>query len=199
MRPTGVATSTTAARGHGKPCYASGAGNREWDEYTGRLSYVQRQEARARVSGLIRSAFKERGVRKSDEVFVIDVRPFKAELDSKIAGVASAKAQLEKAASDLRRIDEAIKSSAVSQSDRDAPLKAAFDNATARLAHFPAQAAVDTAKLDVTNGAMSPPEIDGRISDKRVSPRKSHHRRRRAGDAADDRHLARSHLLRCRR
>ncbi len=79
-------------------------------------------------------------------LFVIDVRPFKAELDSKIAGVASAKAQLEKAASDLRRIDEAIKSSAVSQSDRDAA-KAAFDNATAQLAA--AQAAVDAARLDV--------------------------------------------------
>src|SRR5438067_3236643 len=75
----------------------------EWDEYTGRLSYVSRQEVRARVSGLIQSApFKEgSNVKKGDVLFVIDARPFKADLEARIADTAKAKAQLEQAASDL--------------------------------------------------------------------------------------------------
>src|SRR5438105_6352101 len=89
----------------------------EWDEYTGRLSYVRRQEVRARVSGLIESApFKEgANVKKGEVLFVIDVRPYKAQLEARIADVAKAKAQLEQATADLKRIQEAVKSSAVSQ------------------------------------------------------------------------------------
>src|SRR4051794_5139383 len=59
----------------------------EWDEYTGRLDAVDSVEVRARVSGLIESApFKEgSNVKKGDILFVIDVRPFQADLDARIA------------------------------------------------------------------------------------------------------------------
>src|SRR5205823_3167910 len=68
----------------------------EWDEYTGRLNFVNRQDVRARVSGLIESAPFQEGanVKKGDVLFVIDVRPFKADLDARIADVAKAAAQL---------------------------------------------------------------------------------------------------------
>ena len=102
----------------------------EWDEYTGRLEPVESVDVRARVSGLIESApFKEGSVvKKGDMLFVIDVRPFRADLGSKIADVAKAKAQLEQATSDFKRIQEAVKSSAVSQRD--------FDSAKAVLAAY---------------------------------------------------------------
>src|SRR6476646_1136204 len=89
----------------------------EWDEYTGRLEPVESVEVRARVSGLVESAPFHEGaiVKKGDMLFTIDVRPFRAELDSKIADVAKAKAQLLQATSDFKRIHEAIKSSAVSE------------------------------------------------------------------------------------
>src|SRR4051812_45870048 len=62
----------------------------EWDEYTGRLEPVESVEVRARVSGLIESASFQEGanVKKGDLLFVIDVRPFQADLDSKIADIA---------------------------------------------------------------------------------------------------------------
>src|SRR6266550_835527 len=93
----------------------------EWDEYTGRMEHVRWQEVRARVSGLIESApFKEgANVKKGDVLFVIDVRPFKADLDAKLADLAKAKAQLEQATSDLKRVQEAEKTSAVSERELD--------------------------------------------------------------------------------
>src|SRR5438094_2572628 len=120
----------------------------EWDEYAGRLDAVESVDIRARVSGLIESApFKEgSNVKKGDLLFVIDVRPFKADLDSKIADVAKAQADLAQATSDLKRFQEAVKTSAVSARDLDTA-KAALDRANAVLAA--ARAAVDASRLNV--------------------------------------------------
>ena len=64
---------------------------RQWDEFTGRIAAVETVELRPRVSGYIeRIAFKERQeVRKGDLLFVIDQRPYQAQL-------AQAQAQLSK-------------------------------------------------------------------------------------------------------
>jgi RND family efflux transporter MFP subunit len=139
----------------------------EWDEYTGRLDPVESVEVRARVSGLIESApFREGSVvKKGDMLFVIDVRPFRAELNSKIADVAKAKAQLLDATSDFKRIEEAVKSRAVSERDLDTA-KAALDRAKADLEA--ARAAQDAAQLNVDWCYVISP-IDGRISNKRVT------------------------------
>jgi RND family efflux transporter MFP subunit len=139
----------------------------EWDEYTGRLEAVSSVEVRARVTGLIESApFKEgTSVKKGDVLFVIDVRPFRADLNAKIADVASARAQVLKTGSDLKRIQEAVKTSAVSERDRDAA-QAAFDRANAELAA--ARAAQEAAQLRVDWCYVLAP-IDGRISNKRIT------------------------------
>src|SRR3954466_13018166 len=75
----------------------------EWDEYTGRLDPVESVDVRARISGLIESAPFAEGanVKQGDVLFVIDVRPFKADLDAKTADVARAQAQLVLANSDF--------------------------------------------------------------------------------------------------
>src|SRR5437667_7979261 len=139
----------------------------EWDEYTGRLDAVESVDVRARVSGLIESApFKEgSNVKKGDVLFVIDVRPFQADLDSKIADVAKARADLAQATSDLKRFQEAVKTSAVSERDLDTA-KAALDRANANVAA--ARAAVDASRLNVEWCRVTSP-INGRISDKRVT------------------------------
>src|SRR5438270_7924469 len=56
----------------------------EWDEYQGRLDAVDSVEVRARVSGLIVSEPFVEGalVKKGDLLVEIDVRPFRADLDS---------------------------------------------------------------------------------------------------------------------
>ena len=54
----------------------------EWDEYTGRLEAVRTVEVRPRVGGFIeRVNFKEGAiVKKGELLFVIDARPYQAEL-----------------------------------------------------------------------------------------------------------------------
>ncbi len=55
----------------------------EWDEFTGRLAAVDTVAVRPRVSGYIdHIAFKEGAeVKRGDVLFVIDQRPYVAELD----------------------------------------------------------------------------------------------------------------------
>jgi RND family efflux transporter MFP subunit len=139
----------------------------EWDEYTGRLEPVESVEVRARVSGLIESApFREgASVKKGDMLFIIDVRPFRAELNARVAEVGKAEAQLLQATSDFKRIQEAVKTSAVSERDLDTA-RAAMDRAKAELAA--ARAAQEAAQLNVDWCYVIAP-IDGRISNKRVT------------------------------
>jgi len=71
---------------------------RQWDEFTGRLAAVDTVELRPRVSGYVdRVAFQEgQEVQKGELLFVIDKRPYQAQL-------AQAQAQLERARSDAKR------------------------------------------------------------------------------------------------
>ena len=54
----------------------------EWDEYTGRLEAVDTVDVRARVSGYLESIHFKDGqmVKNGDLLFVIDPRPYRAEL-----------------------------------------------------------------------------------------------------------------------
>src|ERR1700704_4655112 len=55
----------------------------EWDEYVGRFDAVDFVEVRARVSGYLQSIHFEEGqiVNEGDLLFIIDPRPFAADLD----------------------------------------------------------------------------------------------------------------------
>ena len=61
----------------------------DWDQFTGRLEAVESVELRARVSGLLESIHFEDGeeVEAGQLLFVIDPRPFQAELDARLADV----------------------------------------------------------------------------------------------------------------
>ena len=69
----------------------------EWDEYSGRLDAVDMVEVRARVSGYLESVHFKDGaeVKKGDLLFVIDPRPYQAELDRAQADVKQAETRLE--------------------------------------------------------------------------------------------------------
>ncbi len=62
----------------------------DWEEYTGHLQSPETANVAARISGFIDSVpFKEGAlVHKGDVLFVMDDRPFKADLDVKRANVA---------------------------------------------------------------------------------------------------------------
>src|SRR5690348_12146146 len=69
----------------------------EWDEYQGWLNPVDMVEVRARVSGYLESIhFKEGAiVNKGDLLFVIDPRPYEAELAREQAALNQAETRLE--------------------------------------------------------------------------------------------------------
>lgn len=139
----------------------------EWDEYTGHLESPEAVNLLARVSGFIEEAAFQEGaiVRKDQVLFVIDDRPFKADLNSKTADVARAKSQADLALIHLKRIEEVHKTNVVSEEDFDTA-KASYAQAEAVLAGAKAAAELSKLNLDWTR-VIAP--ISGRISRKEVT------------------------------
>ncbi|QDV44630.1 Efflux pump periplasmic linker BepF [Stieleria neptunia] len=71
----------------------------EWDAYTGRLEAVDLVEVRARVGGYLQSVHFDEGqvVQAGDLLFVIDPRPFEAELNAARATLQQAESGLKQA------------------------------------------------------------------------------------------------------
>jgi RND family efflux transporter MFP subunit len=93
----------------------------EWEEYTGRLEAVESVEVRARVNGYLQAVHFKDGavVKKGDLLFLIDPRPYQAELERARAESALANARLERAEKDLARVQLLLRSRAVSQEEVD--------------------------------------------------------------------------------
>jgi multidrug efflux system membrane fusion protein len=134
----------------------------EWDEYTGRIEAVEAVEVRARVSGYLDKVnFKDgEKVRKGDLLFVIDPRPFKAQLDYASAELERVKSRKELAANDLERAERLFKVKSISKEEYDARQKG-LREASAVVAS--AAANVETARLNLEYTQIRAP-IDGRIS-----------------------------------
>jgi RND family efflux transporter MFP subunit len=140
----------------------------DWDEYTGYLASPESVDVRPRVSGeIVEAPFAEgKKVNKGDLLFRIDVRPYQADLDAKLAAVDQAKAQVALAEVEYRRNEQAVKQNAVSQSAYDTA-KANYDQAKAQQAA--AQAAVEASRLNVEWCTVIAP-ITGRVSNRFVTP-----------------------------
>jgi RND family efflux transporter MFP subunit len=139
----------------------------EWDTYTGHIEAPESVNVVARVSGLImQEPFTEGAIiKKGDLLFEIDVRPFQADLDARIADQQKAQAQYDIAQANFEREAEAIKTHAVSQEEYD-NTKAARDQASAQLAA--AKAAVELSRLNVEWCHVTSP-VAGRVSNKMVT------------------------------
>lgn len=133
----------------------------EWDEYTGRLEAVNTVEIRPQVSGYLQEVKFDEGkeVKKGDLLFVIDPRPFQAELDRVLAQVEQARTAAELALSDVTRADKLLATRAVSQEEYDQRV-AARRNADAAVKA--AQAQVQIARLNLGYTRIESP-IDGRV------------------------------------
>ena len=134
----------------------------EWDEYPGRLEAKEMVELRARVSGYINSvSFKEGGiVKKGDLLFVIDPRPFQAELERAKGEVQRARARLALAQTEFTRTEKLVPTQAASAIELDEK-RANLDEAKAAITV--AEANVKTAELNVEHTEVRAP-IGGRIS-----------------------------------
>ena len=134
----------------------------EWDEFTGRLEAVESVEVRPRVTGYIESVNFSEGstVQKGDLLFVIDPRPYRAELSKAEAELARAVARSELAASDEARSAKLLDIKAVSREEYDTRINASRE---AKADVAAARAAVDSAKLNLEFTRITAP-ISGRVS-----------------------------------
>jgi len=134
----------------------------EWDEFTGRTEAVESVEVRPRVSGYIQEVRFQSGqlVRKGDVLFVIDPRWHQAEFDRRRAELEQANVRLENARREADRTPQLLANKAISTEESEAR-QARYQEARAAL--LAAQAALDSAKLDLEYTQVRAP-INGRVS-----------------------------------
>jgi membrane fusion protein, multidrug efflux system len=130
-------------------------------DFPGRIEAVESVEVRARVNGYLRSVHFRPGaqVKKGELLFVIDPRPFEAELARAEATLANTRAQLELARTELARQEQLLAERATSRRE--------YDDAAARLRQFDAQiranqASVESARLSLAYTRITAP-VDGRV------------------------------------
>jgi multidrug efflux system membrane fusion protein len=133
----------------------------EWDEYTGHIEAVNSVEVRARVSGYLEKVNFRAGdkVSKGDLLFVIDSKPFIAQLNYAEAEMERAKSKHELAKNDLARAERLFQAKAISEEEHDARSKGLRELVAA--VHS-AEANVYTAKLNLEFTNVRSP-INGRI------------------------------------
>jgi RND family efflux transporter MFP subunit len=139
----------------------------EWDVYPGRLEAIDAVEVRARVSGFIEEAPFDEGVivEKGTPLFVLDARPYQADLDRAQAEVARTESQRKYAQSELERINALQPSGAASGREQ---LNARQAQETADAAVASAKAAVESARLNLEFTKVVAP-IKGRVGRKLVT------------------------------
>jgi RND family efflux transporter MFP subunit len=138
----------------------------DFAEFTARVVAVESAEVRARVSGQVVAVPFEAGtvVREGDVLVEIDVRPFQAELNARIADEARAAALVSLAQIEFERIQR-IPPDARTYTELDATAARLEETRAAQAA---AKAAVESARLNVEWCRVAAP-ISGRISSKYVT------------------------------
>ncbi|MGZ4990680.1 MAG: efflux RND transporter periplasmic adaptor subunit, partial [Methylobacter sp.] len=133
----------------------------EWDEYTGRIEAVNAVDVRARVSGYLEKVNFKAGdkVHKGDLLFLIDPKPFTAQLNYAEAELERAKSRHELAKNDFSRAERLFRSKAISEEEYDARSKGLRETVAAVES---AKANVYTARLNLEFTKVHSP-IDGRI------------------------------------
>ena len=138
----------------------------EWDEYTGQFAATDSVEIRARVSGYLESIHFEDGqiVDKDQLLYVIDRRPFEAELARAKAAAARAQAQLNLADQTLARGEELVKRKVISVDELD---NRKANRAVAAADLVAARADISLAELNLSFAEIRAP-FSGRASDTQV-------------------------------
>ena len=133
----------------------------DFDQYTGRISAIQRVEIRPRVSGFISSANFSEGheVKQGDILFVIDPRPYDAELKRAQAQLQHDITAVNLAKIEFERAEKLLSQRAISQEQYDTRVT---NREQAQANVLASQAAVDTAQLNVGFTQVRAP-ISGRV------------------------------------
>lgn len=130
--------------------------------FTGTTEAFQSVEIRARVSGNLESILFEptNPVEAGDVLFVIEKTMYEAAHGEAVAALNSTEADLERAESDLQRIQKAIESEAVSEQELD---RAKANRDMAEAAVLGAEARLERARLDLSYTDVRTP-ISGLVS-----------------------------------
>ena len=138
-----------------------------WDEYPGHLEAVEMVEVRPRVSGYLESIHFEDGaeVKAGDLLFVIDPKPYQAELNRAEAQRHEVEARLEMAQNDLKRAEGLRGTKAISEEEYDTRSKTVHMTEASLAA---ARAAEDAARLDLDYTRIVAP-ISGKIGRRMVT------------------------------
>jgi multidrug efflux system membrane fusion protein len=139
----------------------------ETQEFSGRIEAVDRVVIRPRVSGFIAAVNFKAGtkVKKGDVLFVIDPRPYEAEVDRTRAAAAAALAKADLAKLELKRAEKLVADKAISQREADEKASSYKElDASTRAA----QAAYEAAKLNLGYTKVHSP-IDGVVSKEEVT------------------------------
>jgi len=136
-------------------------------EFSGQIEAIERAQLRPRVSGYIDSVRFKPGslVRKGDVLFVIDPRPYQADVARLEAAAASARVKAEQANSELQRAKRLLADNAIAQREHDERA------ATARQLDAAARAdtaALQTARLNLEWTSIRAP-FDGRVGKAEVT------------------------------
>jgi RND family efflux transporter MFP subunit len=131
-------------------------------EFTGTTEAVEYVEIRARVSGFLQSMHFEPGtlVQAGDLLFVIDPKPYAAELAAADADLKAARAELKRAEVELKRANQLVKKKFISATDHLRRVTER-DTASAAIARF--EAKVQSARLKLGYTRVTSP-ITGRAS-----------------------------------
>jgi len=130
-------------------------------ELPGRVEALRSAQVRARVNGVVLKRLFTEGaeVREGQALFQIDPAPYQAQLDSAVAQLAKAQANLSQAGAQAERNKPLVEAKAISQQEYITSVAAA-KSAEADVAA--AKAAITTAKLNLDYAAVRSP-ISGRI------------------------------------
>ena len=133
----------------------------DWDEFTGHFEAVNSVEVRPRVGGFVqRVAFTEGAtVHQGDVLFIIDQRPYQAEVARAEAVLAQARTRNQLAGMEVERAKKLVSSQAISREELDARTSGQAEGDAAVRA---AEAAVKIARLNLDWTVVRAP-ISGRV------------------------------------
>jgi multidrug efflux system membrane fusion protein len=133
-----------------------------WSEFSGKLDAVDYAEIRPEVAGRITEIRFQDGqqVKAGDILFVIDPRPYQAEVAKAAADLQTARTNAALAKTNLARAEKLRQAGAIAQQAFDQTANA---SAVADATIQSALAALDQAKLDVDHAYVKAP-ISGRVS-----------------------------------
>jgi RND family efflux transporter MFP subunit len=138
----------------------------EYLEFTGTTRAIEEIQIRARVEGFLESVHFEDGnfVKEGQLLFMIDPKPFKAEVENARGRLAKHRAQLERAEKEYQRNLTLFKQNAASEAN---VVKWKSEMEESRGTVLASQAALNKALLNLSYCTIRAP-IDGRISRKKV-------------------------------